>query len=272
MLTATRRLATLAENDVSASGRPRVQVSLLGGLRLRCDGVRIDNRLSARSQLVCARLLLQPGEALNRDDIAFTLWPDSSESEARAALRRELYKIQRAFPPSNEPWILCDARTIAWAAGAEAWVDVVEFEQLCRDPATVERAIELYGGPFAPQLDHEWASALRDRLARSYSDALELAIKRRGTAGDVAGTLFYVERLLKHDPWREDAVCGLILLRCRLGDRAGALSFYRQFCGRLRDEFGVAPMPETTAYYERIARGNVTFEPNKFAAALVVGS
>jgi DNA-binding SARP family transcriptional activator len=258
--------------DLAHSHGTLVQARLLGRVRIACGELRIERQLSARSLLVCAILLHHQREALNRDELAFTLWPDLGESEARAALRRELYKIHRAFPPTNGSWILCDARTVGWAAGADTWVDVVEFERLCGDLATVERAIELYEGPFAPQLDHEWASALRDRLARSYSHALELAIKGRGIVGDLAGTLLYVERLLAHDPWREDALCGLILLRCRLGDRAGALSYYRQFCVRLRDEFGVEPMPETAACYERIARGIVTQEPIDVAAALAASA
>jgi DNA-binding SARP family transcriptional activator len=258
--------------DLARSGGTLVQARLLGRVRIACGELRIERSLSARSLLVCAMLLQHAGEALNRDELAFTLWPDLGESEARAALRRELYKIQRAMPFSDKTWILSDSRTVAWATSHETWVDIVEFERLCTDPATVERAIELYDGPFAPQLDHEWASALRDRLARSYSHALELAIKRRGSIGDLAGTLLYVERLLAHDPWREDALCGLILLRCRLGDRAGALSFYRQFCIRLREEFGVEPMPETTASYKRIARGSVTSERNEFVVALAASS
>ncbi len=247
--------------------RVPVQVRFLGRTRILCGGVRIDPRVSDRSLLVAAFLLSHLGETLERDEVSFALWPDASESEARAALRRELYKIQRAFPLSSTAWIGSDSRTIAWSALDQTWVDVVEFERLCSDPATVERALELYEGPFAPQLDHEWASALRDRLARRYSKALELAIKRRGIVGDLAGTLFYVERLLAHDPWREDALCGLILLRCRLGDRAGALSYYRDFCARLHTEFGVEPMQETRAYHERIARGSVSFERSAFVEA-----
>jgi DNA-binding SARP family transcriptional activator len=67
--------------------------------------------------------------------------------------------------------------------------------------------------------------------------------------------LEYVEQLLVHDPWREDALRDLLTLRFNAGDRAGALAYYRAFCKRLGAEFGVDPMPETVKCVEAIARG-----------------
>jgi DNA-binding SARP family transcriptional activator len=72
--------------------------------------------------------------------------------------------------------------------------------------------------------------------------------------------LRYVELLLGADPWREDALRELMLLRYRLGDRAGALSYFRDFSGRLKSEFDADPMPETMRCRELIARGAQPYE------------
>jgi DNA-binding SARP family transcriptional activator len=232
-----------------------VTVRLLGPPRIVCAGTRIESGLSAHTFLLLAMLLTRKDEILDRDEIAFTLWPDATESDARAALRRHVYKLQQALPDSPGHWLNCTTRTIGWARGGETWVDVDDFERLSESTETLEAAAALYRGDFAPYVDHEWATALRERLRRQAHRVFEQAANLRSSAGDVSGALHYVEHLLALDPWREDAVRRLMLLRYRVGDRAGALAHYRGFSQRLRSEFEVDPMPETAKCFEMIARG-----------------
>jgi len=234
-----------------------VSVRLLGPPRMRCAETQLESRISAQTMLVFALLVTRLGETLNRDEVAFTLWPDSTEGEARAALRRHLYKLHQALPASPQPWLVCDAKTITWAPNTETWVDVVEFERLCETPATLESAARLYRGDFAPYVDHDWASEIRERLRRRACRVFEDVVAQRRGVGDIRGALYYVEQLLAHDPWREDALRTFMLLRYSIGDRAGALSYYRVFRERLRSEFDVDPMPETLRCFDTIARGLV---------------
>lgn len=120
---------------------------------------------------------------------------------------------------------------------------------------TLESAARLYRGDFAPYLDHDWATGIRERLRRRAYRVFEEAARQRRAAGDIAGALHYVEQLLTHDPWREDALRMFMLLRYSLGDRAGELSYYRTFRERLRSEFDVDPMPDTLSCFDTIARG-----------------
>jgi DNA-binding SARP family transcriptional activator len=80
----------MVTTDLAHSGGSPVQASFLGHTRIACGDLRIERQLSARSLLVCAMLPGHPHEALSRDELAFTLWPDF-EREARAALRREFF-------------------------------------------------------------------------------------------------------------------------------------------------------------------------------------
>ena len=50
-----------------------------------------------------------------------------------------------------------------------------------------------------------------------------------------------------HDPWREDTLRALMVLRYESGDRAGALAEYERFARMLRAELDAEPMPETSA-------------------------
>jgi LuxR family transcriptional regulator, maltose regulon positive regulatory protein len=241
-----------------------LRAKLLGTAQIAYDRERIDPRLSSQTLLVFACLAIRPGEILNREEVAFTLWPDHRENEARANLRRHLYLLQRALPPAAKPWIRSDAKTVSWAASDEAWLDVSEFERLSAAPEGVEAAIESYSGEFMPRVDHEWASKVRSRLHALFCRDLERATALRCARGDLVGSLRHVETLLSCDPWREDAIRDLMLLRYRIGDRAGALASYRDFRHRLRDEFGVDPMPETMGFHETVRRGQIPTDFHSF--------
>lgn len=234
-----------------------MQVRLFGRPRIEVDGERVETRLSAQGLLLFAMLVTHPDETLEREEVAYTLWPDATESEARAALRRLLYKLQHALPDEGEPWIDATAKTIRWKTGGRCWVDVAAFEHASASPETMAAAAELYTGDFAPSLDHEWASAQRERLRRTASHCLETLIARADPSGDRRIVLAYVEKLLALDPWREDAVRRLMLLRCTVGDRAGAVSCYRRFSEQVREELGVEPMPETLQLNHAICRGEI---------------
>jgi DNA-binding SARP family transcriptional activator len=234
-----------------------MQVRLFGRPRIDVNGERIETRLSTQGLLLFAMLVTHPDETLDREEVAYSLWPDTTDGEARAALRRQLYKLQRALPGEGEPWIFGTAKTIRWNACGRCRTDVTEFERYGASPETIHAAIALYTADFAPSLDHEWAAALRERLRKTASRCLEQLIARSEAAGDRPAALAYVEKLLAFDPWREDAVRRLMILRCSNGDRAGAVSCYRRFSELMREELGVEPMLETLQLNTAICRGEV---------------
>jgi DNA-binding SARP family transcriptional activator len=235
-----------------------LHVRLLGGPRIVSSHTRSGMWLAAQTLLVFATLVTRKNEVLDREEVAFTLWPDFSEGDARAALRRHLYNLHQALPPSARPWLHCDSKTICWARSDETYVDVTEFERLSENPETFSLAAKVYAGDFLPRVDHEWASTIRERLRRRACRVLEQLISLCRSNGDNLSALDYVEQLLLQDPWREDAIRDLLMLRFNAGDRAGALAYYRGFCKRLDAEFGIGPMPETAKCAEEIARGYAT--------------
>ena len=232
-----------------------LRVDLLGTTRIAFGHVRIDARLSQTAITIFAILLLQRDDRTDREQLAYELWPDRTEADARANLRRQLYLLQNELPPVVRRNIRCDSRSITWADRDLAWVDVAEFERLAAEPGGVEAAIYTYKGEFMPRVEIEWAVATRERLASEFRSGLERAMRQRIGCGDWIAALRYVEQLLQQDPYREHALRQLMTLRYRLGDRAGALAVYHDFCRRIRAELDVDPMPETVRCHEAIVRG-----------------
>jgi DNA-binding SARP family transcriptional activator len=196
-----------------------------------------------------AYLLLHRVGPLSREKVAFTLWDEDSEEEARANLRRHLPLLHSALPPGQPeaPWIVADADTVQWNPLAPAWLDVAEFERLAAAPSGRAEAADLYTGELLDTSYDEWVFAERDRLRNVYLTLLgALLIECRGQR-DFARAGAYAQRILTNDPWREDTLRQLMAIRYESGDRAGALASYHQFERRLREEMNVDLMPESAA-------------------------
>src|SRR3712207_131677 len=102
-------------------GSPTLRIRLLGDLDLRHDGLPLSLLESARAASLLAYLLLHSDAPQPRQRLAFLLWPDSTEQQARTNLRRAL--------PDPDRFLEVTPRTLRWRADAPFWLDVTAFEE-----------------------------------------------------------------------------------------------------------------------------------------------
>jgi DNA-binding SARP family transcriptional activator len=103
-----------------------------------------------------------------RQRVAGSLWPESSDTQALTNLRRELHHLKEAWP-TLEGLVDAGSRTLAWSGEAGAMVDVVAFEAdaergLAGDRGALHRAARLYTGDILPGCAGEWIDSDRERL------------------------------------------------------------------------------------------------------------
>jgi len=232
-----------------------LHIHLLGQPRFSYNGEPYAFHSRPRSLPLLAFLLLHRGAHLTRDLVAFSLWPDDSESDARGKLRRYLHQLSSALPPSTVPYITSQEETICWNDAAGVWVDVDEFERCIGDEARWTAAVDLYGGDLALPVYDDWIAPIRERLRRQYIAVVERLLFRARSRRDFATAISYGERILANDRWREDMLRQVASVRYESGDRAGALREIDIFAQRLAEEMGVELMPETLALRALMLRG-----------------
>jgi len=226
-------------------------IHLLGTPKFNFGGP-LENTLPRRSLSLLAYLLLHRDGEVPRDRLAFTLWPDVPEDDARAHLRRAFYTLGLWLPEQKSaPWFVADRRHARWNANAPYWLDVQQYETLARDGSIAE-AVELYAGDLLEPLDEDWIVTERERLRSMQLALLRRVIDQQRTAGQIAEAIESVQKALKIDPWLEELVRELIELRARNGDRAAAIRDYRSFEQALKREMSAAPERDTVAVFERI--------------------
>ncbi|HXW76688.1 MAG TPA: hypothetical protein VEJ20_04685, partial [Candidatus Eremiobacteraceae bacterium] len=145
---------------------PPLVIHLLGQPRFTLGGESYKFAGRPKVLALLAYLVLRRGSAASREKVAFTLWEDDAEEDARANFRRHLHLLQQALPaaPPDKPWIVADGETVGWNPAADARIDVVEFERLASAKATRAAAIEWYGGDLLETAYDEWIFPERDRL------------------------------------------------------------------------------------------------------------
>jgi DNA-binding SARP family transcriptional activator len=251
----------------------RLSIRLLGGLNLRLDNVPVPALGSARAESLLAYLLLNRETPQARQHVAFRLWPESTESQARTNLRHVLHDLRRTLPEADR-FLNVQTRTVQWRPGAPFWLDVAAFDEAVTRAdegrsdgddviVTLRQAVELYRGDLLEACYDEWISGSRKRLRQRFLAALERLAMLLDESGNHVAAIPYVERLLQHEPLREDAYRLLMRLHDARADRARAVQAYRTCVATLKREVGVAPSTATRHAYEALLRGNPERTPTE---------
>ncbi len=222
------------------------------------------NAISKRLQSLLAYLVLHRQTPQPRQQIAFLLWPDSSEGQARTNLRRSLHTLRQVFPEVGQ-FITIEAKSLQWRSDTSFWSDITAFEQAVQPAEThaleqsspeisevMEAAIGLYRGKLLPDCYDEWIEPERDRLhqlcLRSHMDLMRSLQGQQ----EYAKVIRYAQQLLRLDPLSETAFAHLIESYAASGDRTQALQAYHRCMTMLREELGLDPSPSIQDLYQRL--------------------
>ena len=257
--------------------QPIARIQVLGRFDLSLGGVRVPPLESARAESLLAFLLLNRHTAASRQHLAFLLWPDSTEAQARTNLRHLVHTLRSRLPDADR-YLEVTFRTVGWRADAPCWLDVSAFEQLL-DTSGDDRgyegalrdAVALYTGDLLEGCYDDWLLGERERLRQRQLDALgKLAALCEGR-GDLDDAIGHAERLLRGDPLREQTYRQLMRCHVARGDRARAVRAYHVCCSTLERELGVPPSAETDAVYQGLVRHRPEPAPAARAGPPLVG-
>jgi DNA-binding SARP family transcriptional activator len=229
------------------------RVSLLGTFRLsRRD---VDVVLPEGAQRLIAFLALAAGHGASRRTVTGALWPESTESHARGALRSTLWRIKRVVPGlvHNEgqrllldPAVRVDTSELD--AAVRQAMDAPEVSGR-EDLAILTQADELL-----PDWDDDWITVERERMHQVRLEALERLAEDLTDRGMVGQAVEAGLAAVADEPYRESAHRVLIEAYVRKGNAAAALDQFRRLRTTLRRELGVAPSEDLVARIRRLRR------------------
>lgn len=224
------------------------RLRLLGPPALISSDAAVPLAVPQKAIALLALLAAQYDIPLPRARLAELLWPDVTDEEARANLRRQLHLLVRAIGADA---FMLTKNSVQWN-DALMPSDIAAFQRYANDAAAYERAISLWNGELAAGVHDDALTEVRERLLLRYAQILQAIAQTAREAGRPGDALSYLERLLSVDPLDEQVTRSLMDLRAASGDRNGALQEYNALSQRLRTELGVEPERETTELFQRV--------------------
>ena len=245
-----------------------IRVELLGKLRFVCGQHLLTSLSTNRLQSLLAFLVLHSDVAQSREHLAFLLWPESNESQARTNLRQLIHHLRRALPVEC-PLLVTDNRTVRWRLDNSCSVDVNEFEAAVAQAADAEKksnftaarqaleeAARLYQDDLLPDLYDEWLQTRREQLRQQHAEVLSRLAALLETTGDYPAAIRHATRLVAVDPLREPSYQLLMRLHVRNHDRSSALRVYHQCMRTLKRELGISPTQATLDLFTRALKAD----------------
>jgi PAS domain S-box-containing protein len=256
-------LFRLVEN--AATSAPPLRIRLLGPVVVqRADGSPVGGgfRRRAKVRALFSMLALHRGQAVRRDALLASLWPDKARKTALHNLNTTIYHLRRSLEPRLEhgpdsTYIQRRGDLYLLAGGRSHWLDVDAFENKLaaahrtgspiRSERLYRQAISLYRGDLLADLDaHQlecWTE--RTRYRQLYLEAMQGLgdlLSDQGRDGE-AKELY--RKVLAEDPCREAAARRLMRLALKEGEQTEALSRYARLEETLERELDVEPSRET---------------------------
>ncbi|WP_159587168.1 ATP-binding protein [Chelativorans xinjiangense] len=243
-------------SDKSGVGRGRVparlQVRLLGAVEIILDGRRLRAFNALRLQRFLALIALRR-DPQHRSRLAFELWPDSDEHQARTNLRKLLHEFRHSLPDIGE-FIEIDNETMRWIPTGPTEVDVLRFRDAMA-AGDFELAARLYSGDLLPASYDDWVLDERTKLRAEAYQALVRLTEEAAGRDDHKAMIRYAQRIADLEPTDEAAVRIQMEAHLALGDRAAALRCYHRYGEVLQRELAVTPGEAIGAMYQQLRAG-----------------
>lgn len=234
-----------------------LQIFLLGPPHLALAGA--PRAVQRRKAFALLAYLAVAGEPQPRDTLATLLWPESSQPDARKALRRDLSELNLSL---GGAWIEAARERIGLRPGY--WLDVAEFQHRSarEDADSLLAAATLYRGDLlagftlldCPAFD-EWQYFQGESLRRSLATTLDRLVAHLIRQAAHESAIPHARRRVALDPLDEAAQRQLMRLYAQAGQQRAALRQYDLLRQTLDTELGASPSDETAALYGEIRGG-----------------
>jgi DNA-binding SARP family transcriptional activator len=248
---------------------PLLRISLLGQFEVygavRGTLIKVPRALQA----LLAYLLLQRDHGCPRDLVAGLFWGDHAEDRARHCLNSALWRLRRLLEPETGDrgtfLIATSTGEISFNWQSNHWFDVAALEEkagriLARpfqaleetEVKTLRETLELYKGDLLEGFYEDWALREREGLRRLFLNSLARLLHYYMEQSAYQDALACGERILAHDPLREEIYRDMMRLHWMNGNRALAVRQYERCREVLAAELSICPMEETEALINRI--------------------
>ena len=250
---------------------PPLEVACFGRFEVRRGGRLLELCNNRSGQTIFRFLVVQPHHRATSDVLMEALWPDDDPETARHKLHVAVSALRGALnaglpTQKGSGYLLHADGSYQINPAAELRIDAERLmARFRRGPQTggaaaiadYEAACRLYRGAFLPDdVYADWAALRAEQIAQAYRAMCGALSGHYLAAGRCDEAVVWAMACLEGNPCDEAAHRQLMRAYAADGHRGEAIRQYQRCERLLAAELGVEPMPETTALYLAIQRGD----------------
>ena len=254
------RMMTTGFHPDRPTEAPSLEIHALGPGYVLVNGQPVKDWEGALPKLLFLFILDRP--LTTRLEICQTFWPDLTMEQAVNVFhvtKRRLHKVLGLDALHHDGNFYQIDPEIAVQYDVTEFVEalVAGRSAASEDEAAAawQHAIDTYRGAYLQGSDTPWIAKRRDDFRMGYLEALNELARIRARGGELEHALGLYIRAVSEHPNREDIHREIIRLYGQLGRRGEAAEHYQKLERALREQFGIAPSPETQAVYQEVISG-----------------
>jgi DNA-binding SARP family transcriptional activator len=232
-----------------------IELQTLGPIAIHVNGEEPPRELLWRKNLALLLYLVRsPGRRRSREHLVGLLWGDKPDDKARHSLNEAL----RVLRSAGDDGLLESVGDQVVLDESGIRIDVEELDARVAENRLAE-AVELVRGSWmegfaVPESTpfEDWLAAERMHWNATATGAMQVHGAALLARGNETGAQEIARRMLQIDPFSDAGIRLLMEAAALRGERASALGLFEEFRGRLADELGIEPEPDTAALAERV--------------------
>lgn len=253
-----RRRGLLPEGPPEVSERwpwP-VKINTLGRFEIFKDGkpFRFSRKVPKKPIELLKALIAFGGRTVSETRLNDVLWPDAAGDASHRAFNITLIRLRELFDLKDaillkDGCVTLDERYFR--------IDARVFERLLNEtdekagPGFLDKAFDLYKGPFLPDENGLWAVSLREKLRGKFLGRIEKSGRSWEDKKKYPKAIECYFKGLETDDLFEEFYKRTMICYLRLGRKAEAVSIYRR-CKKALGVYGLNPSLETETIYNNL--------------------
>lgn len=261
--TIVRRLRLSAPADVWSEQWPwPLKIYTLGRFQVMNKDVplKFDGKAQRRPLDLLKAIIAHGGRDVPKEALSAALWPEAEGDAAQQAFTVTLHRLRRLLGSDD---IVNLTEGVVTLDASRVWVDVWALDRSLAKAAVpgsdahqqsdvLDRALNLYKGPFLAAETFGWAETLRERLHSKLLRMLMQLGHAWETRTDFVQAIHCYQKGIEVDPLAEELYRRLMHCYWRLDRRAEAIALYRRCRAILGSVLSLVPARETELLYEEI--------------------
>jgi DNA-binding SARP family transcriptional activator len=204
-------------------------------------------------------LFLAHPEGLSKEEVGELMWGELSPAELKLRFKNAIYRMRHAI--GSEAVLFQENfyqfnRSVDYEYDVQCFLSLTDQAREEKDDEKriqlLTRALELYKGPYLPDIGDLWVEPDRQRYHELHIFNVIALTRLLMNRGSLDEALSVSRKALKTDPYDEELHRLVMEIYSLSGNKPAVVKQYQIVTKSLRDQINAPPSSETTELYQRL--------------------